>query len=123
MSEGAVRVLVVDDDPTLLSLVERTLRSEGFTVRTTSSPIGVTNVVLEFAPHLVLLDVNIPALSGPSLIAISRRWAPPGTRFVLYSSADESRLRSLAREFGADGWLSKSITGTELVTRLRGILR
>jgi two-component system, OmpR family, response regulator len=123
MSEGAVRVLVVDDDPSLLSLVERTLRSEGFSVRTASSPIGVTNVVCEFAPHLVLLDVNIPALSGPSLIAISRRWAQPGTRFVLYSSADESRLRSLAREFGADGWLSKSVTGTELVTRLRGILR
>jgi DNA-binding response OmpR family regulator len=122
MSEAPVRVLVVDDDPTHLSLVERTLRGDGFEVRTSASPLGVTNVIVEFAPQLVLLDVNIPALSGTSLIAISRRWAKANTRFVLFSSADESTLRNLAREFGADGWLSKSVTGRELVSRVRALL-
>lgn len=121
MSSDGLRVLVVDDDQVQLELVERTLRADGIEVKTCSSPIGVTNLIVSFAPRLVLLDVNIPALSGDRLLGISRKWAPEGTRFVLYSANDESKLRGLAREVGADGWISKSVTGTDLTARLRAL--
>ena len=123
MPDEPVRILVVDDDKLQLDLVQRSLRAEGFDVMTCSSPIGVTNVVRSFAPHLVLMDVNIPALSGDRLIGIARKGAPAETRFVLYSAADESTLRRLAREVEADGWLSKSVTGGDLAARIRTILR
>jgi DNA-binding response OmpR family regulator len=119
MTNAAVRVLVVDDDRLQLELVERTLKADGFDVVTCSSPIGVTNQIVSFAPRIVLVDVNIPALSGDRLIGISRKWAPNGTLFVLYSASDEARLRGLAREVGADGWISKSVTGADLAARLR----
>jgi two-component system OmpR family response regulator len=120
MTNEPLRVLVVDDDNTQLELVERTLKADGIEVMTCSSPIGVTNQIVSFNPKIVLVDVNIPALSGDRLIGISRKWAPQGTLFVLYSASDESRLRALARDVGADGWISKSVTGSVLTARLRG---
>lgn len=119
MTKEPLRVLVVDDDNTQLELVERTLKADGIEVMTCSSPIGVTNQIVSFNPRIVLVDVNIPALSGDRLIGISRKWAPAGTLFVLYSASDEGRLRGLSREVGADGWISKSVTGSELTARLR----
>src|SRR5688572_24384080 len=114
MSERSARVFVVDDDAHQLELVARTLGVEGFDVRTCSSSIGATNMIVEFEPDVVLLDVNIPALSGDALVAISRKWAPKRTRFILYSACDETKLRALAKAVGADGWISKSVTGLEL---------
>jgi two-component system, OmpR family, response regulator len=118
-----LRVLVVDDDVMQLELVERTLRSEGFEVMTCSSPIGVTGIVRSFAPHIVLMDVDIPALSGDRILAIARKGAPPMTRFVLHSASDESVLRRLAKEVEADAWISKSVTGANLVERLRALAK
>ncbi len=74
---------------------------------------------MSFAPRIVLVDVHIPALSGDRLIGISKKWAPQGTLFVLYSASDEARLRGLAREVEADGWISKSVTGSDLTAKLR----
>ena len=60
---GRTRVLVVDDDPDQLELVRRTLTPH-FDVKTHDSALGVTNLVRQSEPDLVLLDVNFPALKG-----------------------------------------------------------
>lgn len=120
MSE-ALKVLIVDDDHLQLDLVSRTLRAQNLEVMTCDSPIGVTNAVRNFLPDVVLMDVNIPALSGDRLLTIARKSAPKTTRFVLYSSNDESRLREMSRQIEADGWISKSVVGADLVARIREI--
>lgn len=112
-----VRVLVVDDDPDLLELVRRTL-SPHFEVQTHHSALGVSNLVRNGEPDLVLLDVNFPALKGDQVLSLARRYAPRTTKFILYSASDEARLRSLARASGADGYLSKSVQGAELIQKL-----
>ncbi|WNG14041.1 PleD family two-component system response regulator [Cystobacter fuscus] len=111
------RVLVVDDDPDQLDLVRRTLAPH-FDVQTHDSALGVSNLVRQGEPDLVLLDVNFPALKGDQVLTLARRYAPKGTKFILYSATDESRLRSLALAAGADGYLSKSIQGAELIQKL-----
>jgi DNA-binding response OmpR family regulator len=116
--KSPIRVLVVDDDEDQLVLVERTLKRHGFAVFTYHSSLGVSNQVRTTTPDLVLLDVNIPALSGDKVLGLARNQARNTTRFILYSSADESRLRSLALTSGADGYLSKSVTGEALAKRL-----
>jgi DNA-binding response OmpR family regulator len=123
MAEAPLRVLVVDDDVMQLRLVERTLRAEGFQVEACSNPIGVSNLVRSYVPDIVLLDVNIPALSGDRLLEIARRGAPPATRFILYSSSDATTLRGLAMRVGADGWISKDVVGAALATKLRQVAR
>lgn len=115
----ALRVLVVDDDAAQLSLLERSLRLEGFEVTTATGAIGVSALVRRFQPDLVLLDVNIPALSGDRLLEVVRRHAPSETKLVLFSACDEGHLRRLASEVSADGYISKSTAGLELAERIR----
>ena len=91
MSETKIRVLIVDDDPDQLALTERSLSSYNFEVRTHRSSLGVSNLVRTTAPDLVLLDVNIPALSGDKVLALAA---------------------------GADGYLSKSTQGADLARKL-----
>jgi DNA-binding response OmpR family regulator len=89
-SENKIRVLVVDDDVDQLMLLERTLHAYGFEVRTHRSSLGVSNLVRQALPDLVLLDVNIPALSGDKVLSLARNQAPATTRFILYSASVES---------------------------------
>lgn len=121
MSETKIRVLVVDDDQDQLALAERSLTAFGFEVRTHRSSLGVSNLVRNAAPDLVLLDVNIPALSGDKVLTLARAQAPTTTRFILYSASDESKLRALAKASGADGYISKSVQGEELSKKLMSI--
>jgi two-component system, OmpR family, response regulator len=114
-----LRVLVVDDDEAQLSLVERSLRLDGFVVETTNEAFGVSNIVRRFQPNIVLLDVNIPALSGDRLLPVVRRYAPASTKLVLFSACGESELRKRAHDVSADGWISKSAAGSELARQLR----
>lgn len=123
MTDRPLRVLVVDDDALQLEMIQRALRLEGFDVTTTRAALGVSNLVRSFEPDAVLLDVNIPALTGDRLLTVARKHAPPSTRFFLYSACDESRLRALAAETGADGWISKSTGSTEVAARLRTACR
>jgi DNA-binding response OmpR family regulator len=115
------RILVVDDDPDQLDLVRRTLVPHGIEVQTHNSALGVSNLVRNGEPDLVLLDVNFPALKGDQVVGLARRYAPQGTQFILYSAADESKLRSLALASGADGYLCKSVQGAELVQKLTAL--
>jgi len=122
-SENKIRVLVVDDDVDQLMLLERTLNAYGFEVRTHRSSLGVSNLVRNANPDLVLLDVNIPALSGDKVLALARNQAPTGTRFILYSASDESKLRALALASGADSYISKSVQGEALARKLISIYK
>ncbi|HVG63396.1 MAG TPA: response regulator [Hyalangium sp.] len=118
MAEGKLRVLVVDDDPDLLDLVARSLRAHGIEVETHLSALGVHTRIRETVPDVVLIDVNFPSLKGDKVVSLARAQAPAGTRFILYSASDEVHLRSLAKSSGADGYLSKSVTGEELARKI-----
>lgn len=123
MNDEPASVLIVDDNPQVLGMVARLLRAHGMRVTTTSSALGVSNLVRKFQPDVVLLDVNIPALRGDSLIPVARRSALPKTQFVLYSSCDEAELRLLAARSRADGWLPKSAEGSHVVEYLTDMVR
>ncbi len=122
MDGSGLRVLIVDDDVEHLELVRRQLESFGFVVRTFDSGLGVTNEAREFGPDVVLLDVNIPALSGDRLVTLLRQ-SQSKSRLVLFSSSDRERLRALAREVGADHWIQKGIAPNALADQLRRLCR
>jgi DNA-binding response OmpR family regulator len=118
-----LRILIVDDDPTELSLRERSLRLDGFEVTTTSEVIGVSAIVRRLQPNIVLFDVNMNALSGDRLLEVVRRYAPADTKLVLFSACDQSELRRRAATVKADAWISKSTMGSELSDRIRSLCR
>lgn len=117
-ADRTLRVMVVDDDNDQLELVSRQLRAFGFEVHTWNSGIGVTNEVRDFRPDVVLLDVNIPALSGDRLVGLLRQ-SKTASRLVLFSSNDRDKLRRLAQEVEADHWIQKGIEAGELAEQIR----
>jgi len=112
------RILVVDDDPMQLELVERGLERDGFEVRCVTTVREMTAEAKRFAPNIVLLDVNMPDAPGERTIALARESAP-GARLVLYSAWEDSKLRVLAAQLGADGFISKSESVLAIGSRLR----
>ena len=107
---GAVerdRVLVVDDDPMQVELVERGLSRDGFEVSGVTTVQDMATEARRFRPDILLIDVNMPDASGERTIAMARE-AAPAARIVLYSAWEESKLRVLTAQLGADGFISKS---------------
>ena len=105
-SQKKKKVLVVDDDELHLYTTKELLQDEFCEVITHKSNhgIGVTTLVRDVQPDLILLDVNMPGLSGDQLAKLLRwRNAP----FIFYSSNDEDSLRELAAQYGAKGYISK----------------
>lgn len=117
---SAARVLVVDDDPMQLELVERGLSRDGFEVRGVSTVAELALAARQFLPDVVLLDVNMPDAPGERTIAIARD-AAPNARLVLYSAWEESKLRILALRLGADGFISKSESVVAIGRRLQDL--
>jgi DNA-binding response OmpR family regulator len=115
-----MRVLVIDDDPLQLELVERALSREGFEVRcvTTAAQLGAE--ATRFAPEIVLMDVNMPDAPDEKTVGIARD-AAPTARVVLYSAWDEAKLRGLCAKLGGDGYVSKSESVMAIGKRLRDL--
>jgi len=116
------RVLVVDDDPMQLELVQRGLSRDGFEVRGVTTIHDMASEAKLFAPDVVLIDVNMPDAPGDRTIAIARE-AAPGALLVLYSAWETSKLRVLAKRLGADGFISKSESIVAIGRRLQDLQR
>jgi CheY-like chemotaxis protein len=89
---------------------------------TQTQPFGSTNAVIRLQPDLVLLDVNMPALSGDRLAEVLRANAyTRNVMVVLHSSNDEDHLRTTARRLGLDGYICKGSPAT-LRTKVAGLI-
>ena len=102
-------VLLVDDDPLILDTARRLLEHDGLTVIVYAEGFNATNFAARALPDLILMDVNMPFLSGDNLIGLFKRHPTlKDVPVVLFSSNEESRLRSMAIQVGAVGFISKS---------------
>lgn len=103
------RVMVVDDDPLAIEVARERLEGAGYQVIEHHGPIGTKAAALRERPDFVLLDVNMPAISGDAIARLmtdGRR----GRRAVviLYSSKDAAELAALAQSCGAIGFVQKT---------------
>ena len=102
-------VLIVDDDPIVLAVTAERLEGLGYTVHTREEALGTSQWISTNQPDIILLDVNMPALSGTELaLLIRRRQTTKKAVIVLYSSLPESELQALARTTGAIGVVHKT---------------
>jgi DNA-binding response OmpR family regulator len=101
-------ILVIDDDDLLLETTAELLQDDGWQVETHHGAFGATQKILAMRPALVLLDVNMPGLSGEGLLKVlGKRPDFQDYLIVLHSSNDEARLRATAAEFGLAGYIAK----------------
>ncbi len=117
-------ILVVDDNAVVLEVTRSTLEQAGFRVLTRDRIVGVIGAILETRPDMVLLDVNMPHLTGDSLADIlSRTRAARGTVIVLHSSLPANALRMKALASGAHGFIQKTSVQAELIRQVRGFMQ
>ena len=122
----APRILLVDDDRELTSMLEEYLGREGFEV-TTSHDGGealerLTQPVIDPPLDLVVLDVMLPGRSGLDVLrALQSSEAPPPVLMLTARGDDLDRIVGL--ELGADDYLPKPFNPRELVARIRAVLR
>ena len=116
-----MRLLVIDDDPLQLELIERALSRDGFELCCVSSVDKVEAEARRFEPEVALVDVNMPDVEPGHVLAAVRRVSR--ARVVLYSAWERSKLRALAEQFGADGFISKDESVFSIGQRLRELNR
>lgn len=103
------KVLVIDDDPLVLHVTAKRLREEGFDVSTRMEALGTMQAVTAEHPDVVLIDVNMPALTGDSLVELMRsNAATKDVPIILHSSEPLALLQAMALRVGAVGAISKS---------------
>lgn len=116
------RILLVDDEPTLRSMVSAHLTEKGYLVMAAASCAQAAQMAADLAPDAAILDIMLPDGDGFALFAVLRRQSPALP--VLFLSArdeDEARLKGLG--LGADDYITKPFLLQELALRLAAVLR
>ena len=116
---AGTRVLVVDDDPAMLSLTRSLLSPHELEVFTLADPLDFWQTLEDFTPELLILDVDMPGINGPELCRTVRndpRWSHIAVVFV--AARTDTETVELAFTAGADDYLAKRALGPEFVTRI-----
>ncbi len=123
-TEGMARtsLLVVDDEPELLALLQEYFGRQGYAVRTAPHAAAARALVAQALPAIVILDVNMPGENGLSLARWLRE-TQPGIGLLLLTTAAETIDRIVGLELGADDYLTKPFEMRELLARVRAIGR
>jgi DNA-binding response OmpR family regulator len=120
-SVATARVLVVEDDPTVATVVARYLERDGFDVTWAAAGQQALDHIDEALPDLIVLDLLLPEVDGFEILAHVRAIGPVPV-IMLTALGDESD-RVLGLDLGADDYLAKPFSPRELVSRVKAVLR
>ena len=115
------KILVVDDDPGILSMLQLMLRLEGYDALVCGEPQLVVDTMAREKPDLVLLDALMPGLDGIQVLEAIRARALPTPVLLVTGNANEAYLK-LAMQAGASGLLAKPFVKEELLDQLQKFL-
>ena len=119
---NAVRtILVVDDEPRLVSLVETYLNQSGFRVLTASNGREALSVAQRQEPDLIILDIMMPEMDGYEFMRIYR--TDRNTPIILLTARVDNDEKVLGLESGADDYMTKPFRPRELLARVKTVLR
>jgi DNA-binding response OmpR family regulator len=119
--EPTARVLVVDDEPAIRSLLESELSEAGFEVRSACDGPAGLHIVKAWEPDLILLDVMMPKVDGISILPRYRALTQAPIFIISAKGGTEDKVFGLER--GADQYIAKPFEIPELIARLKSALR
>jgi DNA-binding response OmpR family regulator len=114
-------ILIVDDEPRYLRLMEANLITEGYQVIKASNGQEAVDMVVEKHPDLVFLDIMMPVLDGFAACERIREFSNVPIIMVTARGSEGDRVRGL--DLGADDYIVKPFSATELLARARAVLR
>ena len=115
------KVLVVDDEPTLVATLKYNLEREGYTVLTAGDGESALSTARSEHPDLVLLDVMLPGLDGFEVCRILRRES--GAPILMLTAKGDEVDMVVGLELGADDYVTKPFSMREVIARARALLR
>ncbi|RFU43580.1 DNA-binding response regulator [Actinomadura logoneensis] len=116
-----MRILVVEDEPTIAQAVADRLTAEGFTVETAADGPSAVARARETSPALIVLDVMLPGFDG--LEVCRRVQADRPVPVLMLTARDDETDKLVGLGVGADDYLTKPFSMRELVARIRALLR
>jgi two-component system response regulator MprA len=115
------RVLIVEDDEDIADVLRRSLRNEGYEVRTSADGVEALDVAAGFFPDLVVLDLGLPRMDGVEVCRQLR--ADSDVPILMLTARAETEDRVGGLDSGADDYLVKPFERRELLARIRALLR
>lgn len=115
------KILVVDDEESILKVVDYALSEAGYEVHTAHDGAGAKFMFDEVRPDLIVLDVMLPGESGLDIAKELR--VESNIPIIMLSARGDEVDRILGLEFGADDYVTKPFSPRELVSRVKAILR
>ena len=115
------RVLVVDDEPRILEVVQKYLVREGFQVETARDGEAALAAFSRHKPDLIVLDLMLPKIDG--LEVFRRLRADSAIPVIMLTAKGEESDRVVGLELGADDYITKPFSPRELVARVKAVLR
>ncbi|MBI2917369.1 MAG: response regulator [Chloroflexi bacterium] len=115
------RILSVDDDPQTLRYIQRTLEEAGYKAIVTADPVQCIKLVEEQQPDLAILDIVLPGTSGFDLLTRIREFS--GLPVIFLTGTDQGANTVRALKMGADDYITKPFSPTELLARIEVVLR
>lgn len=114
-------VLIVEDDPQIRNFILFALREEGFTCHTASTAQSALSILVTNKIDLMLLDLGLPDFDGMEVIQKVRSWSE--IPIIVVSARDQDNEKADALDLGADDYLTKPFSATELMARIRVAIR
>ncbi|MFH2102190.1 MAG: response regulator transcription factor [Chloroflexota bacterium] len=115
------KILVVDDEPSILNLVTSYLKAEGYEVYTASDGPAAIKAARAFKPDLIILDIMLPGLDGLEVLSRLRRESD--TYVILLTARTEETDKIVGLSVGADDYVTKPFSPRELTARVKAALR
>ncbi|MBC8536269.1 response regulator [Feifania hominis] len=121
MQSSKETILVVEDDTQIRSFICYALKQEGFSCMTAGTAQSALSQLVSQPVDLVLLDLGLPDFDGMEVIRKVREWSE--VPILVVSARDQDREKAAALDAGADDYLTKPFSATELLARIRVALR
>jgi two-component system response regulator MtrA len=111
-----MHVLIIEDDEPTAQAVGEVLELEGFAVRRVRNGADAIDVLHDFTPDVVIVDLQLPVMDGRSFIELYRRRVRPAASVIVMSGRTDGR--SIAQSIGADGYVAKPFESAQLLSAI-----
>lgn len=116
-----IKVLVIDDDQELCSIIERYLKNAEYEAQFAHTGAGGLNMVLTGEYHLIVLDIMLPQIDGLSILTEIRKQSVVPVLMLTAKNEEADKIRGL--QLGADDYLTKPFSMAELMARIDSLVR
>ncbi len=118
---ASAKILVVDDEPSIVSTLKAYLEQEGYTTDIASNGPAALRAARAFTPDLIVLDVMLPGMDGFEVLQQVRRESDVYVLMLTAKSSETDKIVGLS--VGADDYMTKPFSPRELVARVKAVLR